>query len=138
MQSSVMLDALRPASPVLAIRSWEELRKRHSCLHNLRSLSHIRFVQICSKPIWEVCCDCALLFCHSEGKLNRALQDTRSRCADCLSKSRAADIAVDCLRAVELRMVEDIKCLNAEEQGLRLRERQILRSGHVVVVRSRA
>ena len=74
----------------------------------------------------------------SKGELQRSLQDSRSRGADDISKSRTADIAVDRGGAIELRVVENVECLHAEEQGFRFCERQPLGDSHVEVVRPRA
>jgi hypothetical protein len=58
-----------------------------------------------------------------EGELNRALQNARRCCANYIAKSRAADIAVDSLRAKELGMIEDVEGLHAEQQAFCVRER---------------
>lgn len=71
-----------------------------------------------------------------EVELQRSLHDARRRCADSIAKGRAADFAINRAGADELGVVEDVEGLDAEEQRLRLRERQILGDRHIVVVRA--
>ncbi len=54
-----------------------------------------------------------------------------------MAKCRAADVTVDRAGAVELRVVESIKCFHAEEQGLRFDELQLLGQRDVVVILAR-
>ena len=79
-------------------------------------------------------------FCLPSEKIefHCALQNARRRGVNDIAKGRAANVPIDRRRAVELRMVEDVEGLDAEQHRLRSGQRQALGQRHKVVVRAGA
>ena len=73
---------------------------------------------------------------RSEIEFHRSLKNAWRRRTDGVAECRAADVAIDRSRPVELCVVEDIECLDAEEERRRLFESQTLGSGVGYVLRN--
>src|SRR5271154_3986603 len=73
-----------------------------------------------------------------EEEFGAELHEARGSCADNLAESGAVDVAVDGLRAEELRVVENIKGFDSELERLGFCQADVLEKSHIVIVHPRA
>jgi hypothetical protein len=68
-----------------------------------------------------------------EEEFYRDFHESRGRGADNLPETGAADVAIHGGRPKELGVVEDVKGLHAELEGLALSQREVLRDRHIEI-----